>query len=87
MFCPLDFGTLHHFTWTAYIIIEYIFVGSFDGLSNIMFTAVLLLRLFVSGAIISDSYYEVLNILESILYTTAGFIAFNALSMLNFYIV
>ena len=67
--------------------IEYLCFGNFDGLSNIIFAFILLFRFLVSGPIISYSYYEVLNIIESLLYMSAVFIAFNALSTLNFYIV
>jgi hypothetical protein len=54
MFCPLDFGALHHLACTFFIFIEYLMFGSFDGKSNILFTLVLLLRLLVTAPIISD---------------------------------
>ena len=87
MFCPLDFGALHHYAWTVNIIVEYILFGNFDGLSNIMFTIILLLRLLVIGPIISSSYLEVHKIFESFFYTVAVFLGFNIFSMLNFYIM
>lgn len=53
MFVPLDFGALHNVACTIYVLAEYLLFGSFDAKSNIMFIAVLMLRLFVGGPIIS----------------------------------
>ena len=87
MFCPLDFGALHHIAVTVSIFIEYLLFGSFDGANNVLFTFVLMLRLLVIGPIICVHYLSSLKIIESLIYKVAVFKGFNILSMLNYYIV
>lgn len=51
MFCPLDFGAMSLIACTVFISSEYLMFSSFDVVSNIMFTCILLLRLLVSGTL------------------------------------
>ena len=68
MFCPLDFGALHHLACTLFVFIEYLLFGNFDGKSNILFTFVLLLRLLVAAPIIAPKFLEVREIIQALFY-------------------
>ena len=86
--CPIDFGTsLDQLICLWVMMLVYILFANFDAASNIGFSAILLIQLFVRQKFVVGNELTANSIFQAVVYTLGSFIFFSLISMLASYIV